>query len=79
MSGTQIRFEVRVTGTLPAELSEELADLEVSSAVPSTVLTGVVPDQAALLGLVARLRALGLEVTELRRVPPARRPMDDET
>jgi hypothetical protein len=31
------------------------------------VLTGTVPDQAALLGILARLRSLGLEVREVRR------------
>ena len=34
-----------------------------------TVLTGVVPDQAALLGLLGWLQSLGLEVVEVRRVP----------
>ena len=36
---------------------------------PQTVLTGVVPDQAALLGLLGWLQSLGLEVVEVRRVP----------
>ena len=44
-----------------------------------TVLTGVVPDQAALLGLLGWLQSLGLEVTEVRRVAGGRgRVMSDE-
>ena len=62
-------FEVHVRGELP---EEALADLEYLTArvVPAeTVLTGVVPDQAALLGLLGWLQSLGLEVVEVRRVP----------
>ena len=32
------------------------------------MLSGEVSDQSALLGLLARLRALGLDVVEVRRV-----------
>jgi hypothetical protein len=32
-----------------------------------TLLTGCLPDQAALYGVIARLEALGLELLELRR------------
>jgi hypothetical protein len=34
-----------------------------------TVLTGAVPDQAALHGLLERIQSLGLELVELRRLP----------
>jgi hypothetical protein len=34
-----------------------------------TLLTGCLPDQAALYGVIARLEALGLELLELRCVP----------
>jgi hypothetical protein len=35
------------------------------------VLRGRLPDQAALLGVLARTRLLGLEVVEVRRLPQA--------
>ena len=35
-----------------------------------TVLTGVLIDAAALYGVLAELEALGLELIEVRRVPP---------
>jgi hypothetical protein len=34
-----------------------------------TVLSGVVPDQAALHGILSRIEAMGLELVEVRRVP----------
>jgi hypothetical protein len=60
-------FEVRVAGVVP---DTDLKDLRAVTLAPdqvSTVLYGI-DDQAALYGLLARLRALGLEVVEVRRV-----------
>ena len=34
------------------------------------MLTGALPDQAALYGVLAEVEALGLELIELRRLPP---------
>ena len=34
-----------------------------------TVLTGVLTDQAALYGVLARIEALGLELLEIHRLP----------
>jgi hypothetical protein len=34
------------------------------------VLTGVLADQAALYGVLAEAEALGLELIEVRRLPP---------
>jgi hypothetical protein len=36
----------------------------------NTVLTGALPDQAALYGVLAQIEALGLELFEVRRLPP---------
>jgi hypothetical protein len=36
-----------------------------------TVLRGVLPDQAALHGVLAQIEALGLELLEVRRLPPS--------
>ena len=35
-----------------------------------TLLRGAVADQAALYGLLAQFEALGLELLEVRRLPP---------
>lgn len=64
----QMTYEIRVAGVLP------LTDLEDMGAVPlapdqtRTVLYGLA-DQAALYGLLERLKALGIEVVEVRRIP----------
>ena len=65
----EITYEVRVSGELPEDALEELGEIDVSTAAATTVLSGSVADQAALLGLLARLRSHGLEITEVRRIP----------
>lgn len=64
----QTMYEIRVAGTVP---EEDLRDMGAVASAPeqvNTVLYGI-SDQAALYGLLARLRALGIEVLEVRRVP----------
>ena len=61
-------FEIHVRGELPPEVLEELADLTVYHEPAVTVLTGELPDQSALFGVLARLQDLGLELIEVRRV-----------
>lgn len=68
----EISVEVRISGLLPEDARDDVGDLSVRTTGASTVLTGEVTDQAALLGLLARLRAHGLQVTEVRRVPAPR-------
>ena len=64
-----ITYEVRLSGLLPDEALEDFDDFRVTTTGACTVLSGSVIDQSALLGLLARLRALGMEVVEFRRVP----------
>lgn len=61
-------YEIRVEGDVP---EQDLRDLGAVSAGPervSTLLYGI-EDEAALYGLLARLRSLGIEVLEVRRLP----------
>jgi hypothetical protein len=68
-------YEVRVTGLVPTkELIAELGDVEIAEHEMRTVLSGRFPDQAALYGFLHRLRAYGLEVVEVRRVPTTEEP-----
>lgn len=64
-------FEVHVRGELSPEALEDLGSLTARVVPAETVLTGVVPDQAALIGLINRLQLLGLELVEIHRVPMA--------
>jgi hypothetical protein len=65
-------YEIRVSGTLPDDAVADFGDVQIVTTDVTTVLSGEVVDQAALLGLLARLRALGLNVVEVRRMlrPP---------
>jgi hypothetical protein len=63
-----VTYEVRVTGLVPEEALEDFGDVRMTTTAVCTVLSGSVTDQSALLGLLARLRALGLDVMEVRRV-----------
>jgi hypothetical protein len=72
-------YEIRVSGVLPDDAAAEFEDVRVSTADVSTVLTGELADQAALLGLLARLRALGVDVVEVRRVLTPTSPEPDES
>jgi hypothetical protein len=71
----EIRYAVRVRGrTSDVQLAaalEGLEGLEVAVDPVRTVLRGRLPDQAALLGILARTRLLGLELVEVRRLPQA--------
>jgi hypothetical protein len=61
-------YEVRIAGSVPTAVLVELGDVEVAEQELRTVLSGWFTDQAALYGFLHRLRALGLDVVEVRRV-----------
>ena len=65
---TQATYQIRVSGTLPAELLTELGALDVIVEPAETVLYGSLPDQSALFGLITRIHGLGLRLIEVRRV-----------
>ena len=68
----EVRYAVRVRGrSSDVELAASLEGLEVAVDPVRTVLRGRLPDQAALLGILARTRLLGLELVEVRRLPRA--------
>lgn len=61
-------YEVRVSGLLPPELIERLDVAEVTPEPARTVIRTAPSDQAALLGLLERLRFLGVELLEVRQL-----------
>jgi hypothetical protein len=64
-------YEIRITGRVGEALQAAFEDLTVTINPAETVLYGRVQDQAALRGLLDRIQDLGLEVVEVRRLPPA--------
>jgi hypothetical protein len=64
----QTMYEIRVAGVVPEEDLRDMGAVTIAPEQVNTVLYGV-SDQAALYGLLDRLRALGVAVVEVRRVP----------
>jgi hypothetical protein len=72
----EVQYAVRVRGDRrDAVLAALQEGLEISVDPERTVLHGRMPDQAALLGTLARIRLLGLELVEIRRLPQGGRPL----
>jgi len=67
-------YEIRVRGRLGETICSAFPDLRARADAGDTVLTGVLADQAALYGVLAEAEALGLELIEVRRVPPPDEP-----
>ena len=66
----EVRYAVRVRG--PSRHAVTVAGqsgLDVAIDPERTLLRGRLPDQAALFGILAMARLLGLEVIEVRRLP----------
>jgi hypothetical protein len=68
------RYELRVKGVLDSHWSAWFGGLQVTSNDRQTSIAGPVTDQAALHGLLAKIRDLGLELLEVRRTDPDRNP-----
>jgi hypothetical protein len=64
------RYEVCVRGHLGETIRAAFPALQARTRGDETVLTGVLVDQAALFGVLAEIEVLGLELIEIRRLPP---------
>jgi hypothetical protein len=65
------RYRIRVRGRLGQTMRSAFPALQARASGGDTVLTGPLPDRAALHGVLAQIEALGLELLEVRRLPPA--------
>lgn len=62
-------YEIIFTGQLEERWTHWFADLVISHPLPGqTALTGSLPDQPALYGILSRLRDLRLELVSVRRL-----------
>jgi hypothetical protein len=65
------RYEIRVEGLLDQRWSGWFDGLQITSQPGGvTVIAGPVADQAALHGLLARIRDLNLPLISVRRIEP---------
>jgi len=63
-------YEICVRGHLGETMCSAFPALRAQARGGDTVLTGTLTDQAALYGVLAEIEALGLELLEVRRLPP---------
>ena len=64
------RYRIRVRGRLGQTIRCAFPALQARASGGDTELTGPLPDRAALHGMLAEIEALGLELLEVRRLPP---------
>lgn len=68
------RYVIGVRGSSGRLIAEAFSDLNVTSGPEETVLSGELADQAALFGVLGRIRDLGLELLWTRTEPSSPRP-----
>jgi hypothetical protein len=64
---TSVCYEIRIRGLLGETLLGAFPGLRARAHGTQTLLTGTLPDQAALFGVLSHIEALGLELLEVRR------------
>jgi len=74
------RYEVRVECVLDGRWSEWFEGLQIENQGGETILSGTLPDQPALHGILDKVRDLGLSIIAVRRLPlEERQESKDET
>jgi len=59
-------YEIRVRGPIGPRIMQAFPTLSASRSGQDTLLTGSLPDHAALYGVIHELEALGLQLLEIR-------------
>ena len=60
-------YEIRVRGPIGPTIMQAFPTLTATRSGHDTLLTGSLPDQSALYGVIYQLEALGLQLLEIRR------------
>jgi hypothetical protein len=68
--GRPARYEIRVDGVLDGRWADWFDGLPVSSDGTQTIISGLLADQPALHGVLAKVRDLGLCLISVRRLDP---------
>ena len=68
MGDDPVLYQFRVNGHLGPTLLTAFPALVPQQHGAETVLTGLLPDDAALYGVLAEIEALGLELLEVRKI-----------
>ena len=70
MRSSMDQYEIRIRGRVTPAMLARFDGLEASVEPVETKLHGPVADQAALHGVIDLVSSLGLELVEVRRLPP---------
>jgi len=70
MGDDPVLYQIRVDGHLGPTLLTAFPGFAPERQGTETVLTGLLPDAAALFGVLSEIEALGLALLEVRRVRP---------
>jgi len=70
MGDDSVLYQIQVDGHLGPGFLAAFPALTSRYQGTETVLTGLLPDSAALYGILAQLEALGLDLLEVRKVQP---------
>jgi hypothetical protein len=62
------RYEIVVRGRMTGRLGSAFEDLDLEPRPGATAMTGEFPDQAALHGLLDRLRDFGIELVSVNAI-----------
>lgn len=68
MANSSTRYEFRVRGHLGQTMRTAFPEMRARVDGGDTLLSGALPDQAAVYGVLAAIESLGLELLEVRRV-----------
>ena len=63
------RYEIRIRGPIGPTMIQAFPTLAVSRSGPDTLLSGSLPDQSALYGVIHQLEALGLQLLGIHHLP----------
>jgi hypothetical protein len=66
--GLPAHYEIRIDGVLDDRWADWFGGLRMTSDGTQTVISGLLPDQPALHGLLAKVRDLGLSLISVRRL-----------
>ena len=64
--GEPRRYEIRVRGPIGPTILQAFPTLTASRSGRDTLLTGIIPDQSALYGVIHQLEALGLQLLDVQ-------------
>jgi hypothetical protein len=63
-------YEIRLKGILDTSWSDWFGGFSITVQGDETILVGVVPDQSALHGILAKINELGLSIISVERIEP---------